>query len=98
MENLTAIQAQILAKAISEEWDNLPSSEEVEYGPNTEKKANAAILNALQSAEVVDAGIKLNGDALTDLIGQFQVYLESAENLADLTRMEDELAALFAAE
>jgi hypothetical protein len=98
MENLTALQAQILAKAIASAWDDLPVSVEIEYGPETEKKAKAAVLNALESAEVVDVGIKMNEEQVSDLVGQFQVYLESLENITDLTRMEDELTILLTVE
>ncbi len=98
MENLTDIQADILAKAVSDAWDELPDAEEAEYGPATEKKARAAILAALEKPEVKDVGIKFDGEGTEDLVGQFQVYLESADNLGDLTRMEEELAELFSAE
>jgi hypothetical protein len=98
MENLTAAQAQILAKAISGAWDELPVSVEIEYGPETEKKAKTAVLNALQNTDVIDIGIKLNEDQVADMVGQFQVYLESLENITDLTRMEDELTVLLTVE
>ena len=98
MENLTAIQAQTLAKAISSAWDELPVSVEIEYGPETEKKAKAAVLNALENTDVVDIGIKLNEEQVADLVGQFQIYLESLENITDLTRMEDELIVLLTVE
>jgi hypothetical protein len=98
MENMTKVQAIIFAKAISDAWDELPDAEELEFGPATEKKARAAINLALEAAEVKDVGIKPNADELEDLAGQFLVYLESADNIADLSRMEDELAELFAAD
>jgi len=98
MENLTNVQAAILAKAIANAWDDLPVSVEIEYGPDTEKKAEDAVHVAVQSAEVIDLGIKLEEDQVADLVGQFQVFLESEENIADLTHMEDELAELFSAE
>ncbi len=98
MENLTDIQADILAKAVAEAWDDLPDAGEVEYGPATERKAREAVLAALKKPEVIDIGIKPNEEETEDLVGQFQVYLDSAENLVDLTRMQAELAELFSAE
>jgi hypothetical protein len=98
MENLNRAQGIILAKAIAESWDESPPSEEEQFGPQTEAKAERAFASALAKPEVVDAKIVLGDEARADLLGQFKVYLESMENLADLTRMEEELAVLLSAD
>jgi|GEM_PF-2871677 len=98
MEDLTKEQAALIAKAIATSWDALPPTEEQEFGPKTEAKAESALAQALESAEVTDAGVSLGEEQRADLLGQFKVYLDSADGWGDVTRMEAELAELFAAD
>jgi len=98
MENLTRAQAIILAKAIATSWDELPDVEEQEFGEKSEAKANQTIAAALEDDDVIAAGIKLSEEQLSDVRGQFHVYLEDASSWGDISRMEAELAELFAAE
>jgi hypothetical protein len=98
MENLTDLQAAILAKAISHSWDELPATDETELGPKNEAKAEAAFAAALEQPESVEAKIVLGEEQAANLLGQFKVYLDSAEDWGDTNRMEEELTALFSAE
>lgn len=98
MENLTDLQAAVLAKAIAAAWDELPPTDETELGPKNEAKAEAAFAAALEKPETVEAEIVLGEEQAADLLGQFKVYLDSAEDWGDASRMEEELTALFSAE
>jgi len=97
MFQLDENKAAVLAKAIAEAWDELPGNDETELGPLNEAKAETAMKNALEKPEAKDAGIKLDEEQAADLLGQFKVYLDSAEDWGDASRMEEELASLFAA-
>ena len=98
MEGLDKQQATVVAKAIAVAWDELPDAGEQEFGEKSEAKANQALAIALSSPEVIDAGIRLEDDQRDDLRGQFHVFLEDASSWGDISRMEDGLAELFAAD
>jgi len=94
---LDGMKSAILAKAISEAWDELPGNDETELGPLNEAKAEAAFRAALSKPEVTEAGIKMDDEQSSELLGRFKVYLDSAEDWGDVSRMNEELASLFSA-